>query len=213
MLINITKLIAHSGLCSRREAKALVMNGDVTVNGKVICVPTTKIDSNDKVMVQDKPIKHSSEAPRLWMLYKPPGFITTTKDPQNRPTIFDILPKNLPRLVSVGRLDINSEGLLLLTNNGDLARYFELPKNAVTRKYHVRIFGYITQDLLNSLSKGYKLNGIKYGPIDAKIFKEGQANSWLELTLTEGKNREIRKILADLGLRISKFKKRRNHRN
>ena len=206
MLINLTKKIAHSGLCSRREAKALVMNGEVKVNGMVVCVPTTQVNLEDKITVQNKPLQNTQE-PKIWLFHKPAGFITTTKDPQKRATIFDILPKNIPRVISIGRLDINSEGLLLLTNNGDLARYFELPKNALVRKYHVRVFGHIDTNRLNSLAKGCEIDGTKYGKIEATVIKQGPSNAWLEMSITEGKNREIRKILGDLGLKISKLKR------
>lgn len=205
-LINITKRIAHSGLCSRREAKAFVMDGKVKVNGEVVCVPTTKIDESDDVVVNNKKVPEV-DLPKIWIFHKPTGCITSNKDPQGRLTIFDILPKNLPRLVSVGRLDMNSEGLLLLTNNGELARYFELPKNEIKRVYHVRVFGSVKESKLKGLEKGSVIDGIRYGKIFAKIIKQENANSWLEFILTEGKNREIRKIVADMGLTISRLKR------
>jgi len=206
MLQNITKKIAHSGLCSRREAKQLVKDGHVKINGEVVCVPTTKVTLEDKITVNNKDLK-SIDQPKIWLFHKPVGFITTNKDPQNRPTIFDLLPKDMPRVVSVGRLDMNSEGLLLLTNNGELARYFELPKNAIKRKYHVRVFGVIEMKKLAAIAGGCEIDGIKYGRIEVSMLKQGLSNSWIELTLEEGKNREIRKVLAHFGLKISRLKR------
>lgn len=206
MLINITKKIAHSGLCSRREAKQLVKDGHVKVNGLVVCVPTTKVEDKDKITVHDKELDFIDK-PRIWIFHKPVGFITTNKDPQNRPTIFDLLPEGMPRVVSIGRLDMNSEGLLLLTNNGDLARYFELPKNAIKRTYHVRVFGVIDMRQLASITDGCEIDGIKYGKIEINVLKRGLSNSWLEMSLEEGKNREIRKVLGHFGLKISKLKR------
>jgi 23S rRNA pseudouridine2605 synthase len=206
VLINITKIISHSGLCSRREAKELVKSGKVSVNGHIIFIPTTKVDADDKIVVAGKEID-KFEAPRLWIFHKPTGVITTNKDPQNRKTIFDLLPQGLPRVVAVGRLDINSEGLLLLTNNGELARYFEMPLNNIARKYEVRVFGILDTQKLDKLSTGCRIDGISYGPIKVNVVERGVSNSWLEMVLTEGKNREIRKVLASLGLKISRLKR------
>ncbi len=206
ILRNITKKIAHSGLCSRRDAKTLVTSGKVQINGKIVRTPTAKVEDRDEILVNNKKLKREDEL-KIWVFHKPVGYITSNKDPQGRPTIFDILPKDLPRLVSVGRLDMKSEGLLLLTNNGELARYFELPENKLKRLYHVRVYGSVSERKLKNLEKGSVIGGIKYGKIFAKIIKQENANSWLEFILTEGKNREIRKIVADMGLSISRLKR------
>lgn len=204
--INITKIIAHSGLCSRRDAKELVMSGKVTVNGKRIYSPTTKVEEEDEIFVREKKLERVKEM-QIWKFHKPAGYITSNKDPQGRPTIFDILPRDLPRLVSVGRLDMNSEGLLLMTNNGDLARYLELPCSMIERVYHVRVFGLVDEKRLKALEKGCVIDGIKYGEIHAKVIKRETSNTWIEFVLKEGKNREIRKILGDMGLSISRLKR------
>jgi len=206
MLINITKRIAHSGLCSRRDAKAMVTSGKVSVNGAIVFSSTTKVSIGDTILVDGQEIANIS-VPRLWLFHKPASVITTNKDPQNRKTIFDILPQDLPRLVSVGRLDLNSEGLLLLTNNGELARYFEMPENNIKRKYEVRVFGNLDKRRLNRLSEGCSIDGVKYGPIKVRVLEAGANNAWLEMVLTEGKNREIRKVLASLGMKISRLKR------
>ncbi|MCH9754164.1 MAG: rRNA pseudouridine synthase [Alphaproteobacteria bacterium] len=204
--MNITKRIAHSGLCSRRDAKKLVTEGDVTVNNIIIRSPTTQVNADDLIRVKNKIIKPIDD-PKLWIFNKPTGFITTNNDPENRKTIFDILPKNIGRVISVGRLDINSEGLLLLTNNGDLARYLELPKNSIKRKYHVRVFGELHLTRLKNLRNGFVIDGTRYRKIDVNVLKHNNANSWLEIELEEGKNREIRKVLAHFGLKISRLKR------
>ena len=203
-MIHITKKISQSGLCSRREAKAMIFDGKVTVNGKVITNPAIKIDLSDEILVEGKPITAAPE-PRLWLYNKAKGIITTHRDPQNRPTVFASLPKEMPRVVSVGRLDINSEGLLLLTNQGELARFFELPKNQMIRRYKARVFGKLDISKLQNLSNGCIISGIRYGKIEVKIIEFGKSNSWLEIILHEGKNREIRKVMEHLGLRVSRL--------
>jgi 23S rRNA pseudouridine2605 synthase len=204
--MNITKRIAHSGLCSRRDAKKLVIEGYVKVNNIVVRSPTTKVEPEDNISVKNKSLK-VADCPKIWIFNKPTGFLSTNHDPDNRPTIFDILPKNIGRLISVGRLDMNSEGLILLTNNGDLARYLELPKNHIKRKYQVRVFGDLNLSRLNNLSKGCEIEGTRYGKIDVNVLKQSNSNSWLEIELEEGKNREIRKVLAHIGLKISRLKR------
>jgi 23S rRNA pseudouridine2605 synthase len=203
-MIHITKRISQSGLCSRREAKAKIFAGEVKVNGKVVTNPAIKVSVSDKILVDNKPISTAPEV-KLWLYNKAKGVITTHRDPQNRPTVFASLPKDMPRVVSVGRLDINSEGLLLLTNQGELARFFELPKNNMIRRYKVRVFGKLDISKLQNLSKGCIISDIRYGKIEVKIIEPGKSNSWLEIILREGKNREIRKVMEHLGLKVSRL--------
>lgn len=204
--MNITKRIAHSGLCSRRDAKKMVTEGHVKVNNAVIYSPTTKVSPGDNITVKNKELQ-DTKSPKLWAFHKPTGFIITNNDPENRPTIFEILPKEIGRVISVGRLDMNSEGLLLLTNNGDLSRYLELPKNNIKRKYQVRVFGNLNLPRLAKLSEGCEIDGARYRKIDVSVLKQGNTNAWLEIELEEGKNREIRKVLAHVGLKISRLKR------
>jgi 23S rRNA pseudouridine2605 synthase len=201
--IRIAKYIAHAGICSRREAEVLVAEGRVKVNGQVIDSPATLI-TDHSVKIDDKLISVTKEI-RLWIFHKPKGIITTSKDEKNRKTIFDLLPKNMPRVVSVGRLDFNTEGLLLLTNNGDFARHLELPKNKISRVYRARVFGKINHDRLKRLERGITVDGVRYGSIKVNVDSEGDSNSWLTITLEEGKNREIRKVMEELGLQVNRL--------
>ncbi len=203
-MIHITKRISQSGFCSRREAKQLIFNGKVTVNGEIVTNPAIKIALNDKILINNKPIS-TPVVPRLWIYNKPKGLITTHHDPQKRKTVFSSLPKNMPRVISVGRLDINSEGLLLLTNEGELANFLESPKNSLIRRYKVRVFGNVDIKKLQNLSKGCIINGFRYKNIDVKLLELGKSNSWLEVTLCEGKNREIRKVMEHHGLQVNKL--------
>ena len=189
----VAKVIARSGFCSRREAEELIMEGRVKVNGVVIETPATiitdhSIKIDDKLLMEKKP-------PKIWVFHKPRGFITTNKDPKARKTIFEILPKALPRVVTIGRLDINTEGLLLLTNDGEVARYIELPSSKWTRVYRARVFGVIDMERLKKLQKGIVIDGIKYDGIKVEMEQMRDFNSWLKISLTEGKNREIKKVL------------------
>ncbi|MBM3579167.1 MAG: rRNA pseudouridine synthase [Alphaproteobacteria bacterium] len=199
----IAKLIAASGRCSRREAEALIEEGRVKVNGQVISSPATFI-TDQSVKVDDKLI-NAAQPVRLWLFHKPAGFLTTTKDPENRKTIFDLLPKNLPRVIAIGRLDYNTEGLLLLTTSGSLARHLELPKNKFLRQYRARVFGKIDRDRLKRLERGITVDGVRYGSIKVEVELEKPSNSWLRISLTEGKNREIRKVMEYLGLRVNRL--------
>ncbi len=199
----IAKVIARSGYCSRRDAEELIAEGRVKVNGVVIDTPATLITDHsikidDKLLMEKKP-------PKVWIFHKPRGFITTNKDPKARKTIFDILPKNLPRVVTIGRLDINTEGLLLLTNDGELARYVELPSSKWTRIYRARVFGVIDMERLSKLQKGIVIDGVKYGGIKVEMEQERDFNSWLKISLNEGKNREIKKVLEFFGLQVSRL--------
>ncbi|MFZ9180994.1 MAG: pseudouridine synthase [Rickettsiales bacterium] len=201
--VRIAKIIAQSGFCSRREAEQLILEGRVQVNGKAIDHPALLI--TDQSIKIDGKLINAKQPTKLFLFYKPVGTICTNNDPENRQTIFDVLPKNLPRLISVGRLDFNTEGLLLLTTDGALARYIELPKSKWVRKYRVRVFGKLNHERLKALVKGITVEGIKYGSIKVEVESEKESNSWLSVSLTEGKNREIRKIMLHLGLQVSRL--------
>lgn len=200
----VAKVIARSGFCSRREAERLIKNGRVKVNEKIITSPALNIKKDSEISIDDQLIR-KWERTRLWLYHKPSGLLTTNSDPQGRPTIFDRLPVDLPRLMSVGRLDLNSEGLLLLTNDGDLSRFLELPKTGWSRKYRVRIFGKIEQQQLDKLREGISLKGINYSPMGITLDSQGKTNSWLTVVLKGGKNREIRETFGSFGLRVNRL--------
>lgn len=200
----IAKRIARAGLCSRREAERWIEDGRVAIDGEIATSPAVKVFEKTRIVVDGKPLPKAAES-RLWYYHKPKGLVTTNQDPQGRPTVFERLPKELPRVVSVGRLDLNSEGLLLLTNDGELARYLERPVTGLQRHYRVRAFGRVAPETLAKLAKGITVDGVRYGPIVAKIEKKQAANVWLRMTLTEGKNREIRKVLEHLGLTVNRL--------
>ncbi len=199
----VAKVIAQSGLCSRREAEQFITEGRVAVNGKIIDTPAVFI-TDHSIKVDGKLINNKQET-RLWLFYKPFGTITATKDPKNRKTVFKLLPKNFPRVISVGRLDFNTEGLLILTTNGALASFLEMPKNQWTRKYRARVFGKINQERLEALEKGITIDGIHYGSVKVTVDVEKESNSWLTISLQEGKNREIRNIMEHLGLQVNRL--------
>jgi 23S rRNA pseudouridine2605 synthase len=200
----IAKVIARAGLASRRGAEAMIAAGRVSVNGAVIRSPALNITGTDKIEVDGAALAQH-ERTRLFRYYKPRGLMTTHSDPQGRPTIFDSLPRKLPRLISVGRLDFNTEGLLLLTNDGGLARVLELPSTGWERKYRVRARGRVTQETLDKLRSGVTVAGIHYGPIAATLDREQSANLWLTVAIREGKNREVRKVLESLGLQVGRL--------
>ncbi len=200
----IAKVIARAGLASRREAEAWIAAGRVAVNGAPISSPALNVTAADRIAVDGEPLR-ARERTRLFLYHKPPGLVTTHADPQGRPTIFRALPKSLPRLISVGRLDINTEGLLLLTNDGGLARVLELPATAWLRRYRVRALGRVTQDRLDALRGGITVEGVRYGPIEATLDREQGANIWLTLGIREGKNREVRKVLETLRLKVNRL--------
>ena len=200
----IAKVIARSGLCSRRDAEVLIGEKRVSVNGTVIESAALDVSPSDKVLVDGKPLA-VREPPRLWRYHKPKGRVTTHKDPEGRPTVFEALPEELPRLISVGRLDFNTEGLLLLTNDGDLARHLELPSTGWARRYRVRAFGQIEQSKLDELAGGLRTGGVNYGPIEATLEREQGDNVWITLSIREGKNREVRRIMEHLGLTVNRL--------
>jgi 23S rRNA pseudouridine2605 synthase len=200
----IAKVMARAGLASRREAEALIAAGRVSVNGAKITSPALNVTRADKIVVDGKPLP-GAERTRLFLYHKPRGLVTTTADPQGRPTIFDALPKDLPRLISVGRLDLTTEGLLLLTNDGGLARALELPSTAWLRRYRVRAHGRVMQPQLDALRDGVTVDGINYGPIDAVLDREQTSNVWITFAIREGKNREVRNVLRHLGLQVARL--------
>ncbi|MBR7618288.1 pseudouridine synthase [Phenylobacterium sp. 20VBR1] len=204
----IAKAMARAGVASRREVERLIEAGRVFVNGVQVTTPATKVEADD-VLTVDGALVQAAEPARLFRYHKPVGLVTTHKDTQERPTVFDALPKALPRLISVGRLDLNSEGLLLLTNDGGLARALELPASAIVRRYRARARGRVTQEKLDSLKNGVTVEGVSYGAIEAHLDKAkegGQgANVWITVTLAEGKNREVRRVLEALGLTVNRL--------
>ena len=202
--IRIAKFIASTQICSRREAEKLIINGDVTVNGEKVIHPLFFVTNKDLINVKGKLLKKQSKI-RLFIYNKSINLITSHKDPEGRPTVFDKIPKKLGRLISIGRLDYNTEGLLLLTNNGDLKRYLELPSNNIKRSYKVKIIGDIGNLKIEEIRKGISINKVHYAPIKLKIISKTKNTTWIELQLTEGKNREIRKIIQYYNLKISRL--------
>jgi 23S rRNA pseudouridine2605 synthase len=202
--MRIAKRMARAGLCSRRDAERWIGEGRVTVNGKPLDTPAVQVGPGDKILVDGVPLPDTEPA-RLWRYHKTRGLVTTNRDPQGRPTVFASLPDTLPRVVSVGRLDFNTEGLLLLTNDGELARHLELPSTGWTRRYRVRAHGKISQAELDALKDGITVEGVKYGPIEAVLDSVQASNCWLTLGLREGKNREVRKVLGALGLTVNRL--------
>lgn len=191
-------------MCSRRDAERLIADGRVKVNGKVLDTPAFKVSAKDKVQVDGRPIG-AVEPTRVWRYHKPTGLVTTHRDPAGRPTVFEHLPPGLPRVISVGRLDLTSEGLLLLTNDGELARKLELPSNGWVRRYRARAYGRVTQEELDHLKDGITVDGVRYGSIDAKLERGAGANAWISVAITEGKNREVRRVLDAIGLKVNRL--------
>jgi 23S rRNA pseudouridine2605 synthase len=222
----IAKRLARAGICSRRDAERLIAEGRVAVDGKILTTPAFTVTAKSRIEVDRKPIAAADE-PRLWRYHKPAGIITTNRDPQGRPTVFEKLPPEMPRVVSVGRLDFNTEGLLLLTNDGELARHLELPQNAWLRHYRVRVYGTVNAAKLKALAKGVTISGIRYDSIRAEIEKDQglpdkeapgkapsktlgrqsdrPANVWLNVSIREGKNREVRKVMEHMGLQVTRL--------
>ena len=200
----IAKWLARAGIASRRDAERLIAEGRVKLNNQVVSHPATFVGANDIVQVNGAVVDAPDRA-RLWRYHKPEGLVTTHRDPQGRPTVFEKLPPGMPRVVSVGRLDLNSEGLLLLTNDGGLARQLELPGNGWTRRYRVRVHGTVDEAVLAGLVRGITVEGVRYGPIEAGLDSRKGANSWLTVSLKEGRNREIRRVMAHLGLAVTRL--------
>ena len=200
----IAKVIARAGVCSRREAERLIEQGRIGLNGQEVKTPATLVHPTDEIKFDGEKIRKADKV-RMWVYYKPVGLICSNKDDQGRQTIFSTFPPYIPRVLSVGRLDLNSEGLLLLTNDGNLSRQLELPANEFKRTYKVRFFGKVHEKLLKSLKEGRTVEGVRYGPIDATLEKQEAANAWIKVVITEGKNREVRKVLEDIGLTVNRL--------
>src|SRR5215472_13568768 len=200
----IAKVIARAGLASRREAEAWIAAGRIAVNGTTIASPAIDVTGSDRITVDGEPLP-ARQRTRLFLYHKRRGLMTTHADPQGRPTIFQNLPRDLPRLISVGRLDFNTEGLLLLTNDGALARVLELPATGWLRRYRVRAHGLVTQPQLDALRDGISVEGIQYGPIEATLDRVQGSNLWLTFAMREGKNREVRNVLGELGLSVTRL--------
>jgi len=202
--MRIAKAMARAGLCSRRDAERWIAEGRVAVNGEVLTSPARDVGPKDVVTVDGRPLP-AIEPVRLWRYYKPRGLVTTHRDPEGRPTVFEKMPPEMPRVISVGRLDLNTEGLLLLTTDGALARHLELPSTGWLRRYRVRAHGTVTQADLDKLKDGIEVEGVRYGPIEATLDRVQGGNVWLTIGLREGKNREVRKVLGTLNLDVNRL--------
>lgn len=204
----IAKLLARAGIASRREIERMIADGRVAIDSKPVDTPATFLTDLKGVTVDGKPVA-APEPTRLFAFHKPTGLITAERDPMGRPTIYsalvNALPKRTPRLMPIGRLDLNTEGLLLLTNDGELKREMELPSSGIPRIYRARTFGDVTQEQLEELIDGISIDGVNYGPIDANLERSTGRNQWIEVSITEGKNREVRKVLEHLGLQVSRL--------
>ena len=200
----IAKAIARAGVCSRRDAERLIAEGRVMVDGETVSSPARNVSADNLIQVDGKPLGQPEPA-RLWRYHKPAGLVTTHKDEKGRPTVFANLPKSLGRVVSVGRLDFNSEGLLLLTNDGEIARRLEIPSSGWVRKYRARLFGKVTHADLDKLATGVTIAGVAYGPIIADIERSKGIYSWATISLKEGKNREVKRVMESLGLKVARL--------
>jgi 23S rRNA pseudouridine2605 synthase len=200
----VAKFLARAGLCSRRDAEAWIAAGRVEVDGDVLTTPAATVTPASRVRVDGRPVA-APDRTRLWRYHKPPGLVTTHRDEKGRPTVFAALPQELPRLISVGRLDLAAEGLLLLTNDGGLARRLELPATGWLRRYKVRVHGAVEPARLAALADGVTVDGVRYGPIRAGIERVQGSNAWIAMALTEGKNREVRRVLEALGLQVTRL--------
>ena len=200
----IAKVLARAGVCSRRDAERMIADGRVAVNGRKLATPALNVTPSDHITVDGKPVGEP-DPPRLWRYHKPAGLVTTNRDPQGRDTVFQKLPASLPRVNTVGRLDINTEGLLLLTNDGGMKRFLELPSTGWLRRYRVRAFGRADEARLKVLKKGIEIDGVNYRSIDASLERVQGGNVWLTMALREGKNREIKKVLEALDLQVNRL--------
>src|SRR5580704_17433272 len=200
----ISKVVSRAGIASRRDVERMIGEGRIALNGETVTTPVVLVRPSDRIFVDGVALP-TKERTRLFLYHKPPGLMTTEKDPEGRATVFAALPEGLPRLVSVGRLDLNTEGLLLLTNDGGLARVLAHPKTGWLRRYRVRAFGEITQDQLDGLKHGIEIDGMHYGPVEARVDREQGSNMWLTLGLREGKNREVKRILEHFGLKVNRL--------
>lgn len=200
----LAKFLARSGVCSRREAETLILQKRITVNGETVETPAFLVNGDETILFDGERIK-TKEKTRLWLYHKPAGLITTHKDEKDRDTVFAHLPEGLPRVISVGRLDLNSEGLLLLTNDGELSRALELPEHGWSRRYKVKVHGLVNEKKLKELEKGTLIDGVEYAPCKITIDTKQVSNTWLTVSLAEGKNREIRKLMASIGLTVARL--------
>ena len=200
----IAKVLSRAGVASRREAERMIELGEVAVNGKVITSPALNVTAADRITVRGEPVG-APEPPRLWLYYKPEGLVTSASDEKGRDTVFDHLPEDMPRVMPVGRLDLNSEGLLLLTNDGELKRRLELPSTGWLRKYRVRVKGNPTEPEIEPLRKGITIDGERFQPMEVKIDRHQGANAWLTIGIREGKNREIRRAMDHIGLTVNRL--------
>lgn len=204
-MIRLAKRIAESGIASRREAERLIDEGRIVVDGQIVTTPVFFVDDTNRIIVDGKPIDKKSTKIIVWKMNKPRGYLTTKRDMQGRKTVFDLFPNISQRLLYIGRLDYNSEGLLLFTNNGDFSRKLELPSTGLSRSYKVRFFGALTDEKIKKLQNGITIDGINYGKIKVEILKQDKSNNWALLTLKEGKNREIRKVMKYLNCEVSRL--------
>jgi len=200
----IAKVLARAGVASRRDIERMIDEGRIALSGKRLETPATLVTSLKGIMVDGHPVGEVSQT-KLWRFHKRRGTLTTHKDPEGRPTVFDKLPEHMGRVISVGRLDMNTEGLLLFTNDGELARWLELPANSVLRKYRVRVYGRVDEKALDKLKDGATIDGIHYGAIDAKLERQQGTNAWLSIAIREGKNREVRRVMEHLGLVVNRL--------
>ncbi len=202
--IRIAKFLSNKGYGSRREIEQLIQKKRIIVNKEIISSPITFVNNEDEIIINNKKIDIKKKL-EVWKFYKPLNYITSRNKQDDRPIIYDLLPFNLKKIKTVGRLDINSEGLLLLTDDGEIIRNLELPKNKFIRKYKIRVYGYIDEASLDRISKGVKINSIQYAPFEYKLLKKGNANSWLEFNMREGKNNEIRNLCAAVNLKVNRL--------
>ena len=204
----LSKFLAYAGIASRRNSEKLILDARISVNGLVVTNVATKVSEADHICFDNTPINHQLEQPRIWIYYKPVGEICSDSDPSGKKTVFDSFPGSLGKVCLVGRLDYNSEGLLVITNKGFIKRYLELPRNGVNRTYAVKVWGKpLTYDALEPLRKGIRVSGINYAPMRVEFLVKGVKTKWLEISLTEGKNREIRRALEEIGFKVSKLKR------